>query len=337
MPGHNQAVDEVYDSLVLPMRSIDSLVESNGEEVLQDESEILGGIVFRRVGAGACKRASGLLRVGDTEMIVGKSTPVQSTNVSERFRSLVIMPFIGGFTQSSGCQQIEVGPGDICIDLNNFGTMSWTFASFLFIAIDAKRLQATLRAICGGETFHLAEGSIVGRRDVTRRLWSVVNFIDKLHGEHPHLPTALGLDDQFMRLLALVLLESAGKIDSLYRRWERSACDASIVLDRLVDYIRANSHLNLTLTDLENQSHYTSRHLQNLFRERFDCTPMQFVRRQRLSSAMEKLQTAQRIDTVTSVARECGYRHTSNFSIDFQREFGVKPSTVLRSSRGHHG
>jgi hypothetical protein len=29
-----------------------------------------------------------------------------------------------------------------------------------------------------------------------------------------------------------------------------------------------------------------------------------------------------------------GYRYTSNFTNDFQRAFGVKPSAVLRSSRG---
>jgi AraC-like DNA-binding protein len=64
---------------------------------------------------------------------------------------------------------------------------------------------------------------------------------------------------------------------------------------------------------------------------------MQFVRRQRLSAAMEKLQTADLDDTVTTIARDTGYRYTSNFTNDFQREFGVKPSVVLRSSRSGKG
>ena len=64
---------------------------------------------------------------------------------------------------------------------------------------------------------------------------------------------------------------------------------------------------------------------------------MQFVRRQRLSDAMEKLQTADLDDTVTTIARDMGYRYTSNFTNDFQRAFGVKPSAVLRSSRGGGG
>lgn len=147
------------------------------------------------------------------------------------------------------------------------------------------------------------------------------------------MPAALGLDDQLYRLLSLVFLESTGKIESAYRRWDGLAGKSRVILDDLVDYICANAHLNLTLTDLEKQSHYTARHLQNLFREKFDCTPMQFVRRQRLSMAMEKLKEAHGNETVTSIARDCGYRHTSNFTADFQKEFGFNPSAVLRSSR----
>lgn len=140
MPDRYQAIDEEYDSLASPIQSIRPFVESSREEMQRDESESLGGTAFKRVGTGEYRRASSLLRVGDAVMIVGKSTPVQSTNVSEHFRSLVTMPFVGGFIQSEGCQQIEVGPGDICIDLNNHRTKQWTFTSSLFIAIDAKRL-----------------------------------------------------------------------------------------------------------------------------------------------------------------------------------------------------
>jgi AraC-like DNA-binding protein len=70
-----------------------------------------------------------------------------------------------------------------------------------------------------------------------------------------------------------------------------------------------------------------------MFRKRFNCTPMQFVRRQRLELAMEQLSKPQSGDTVMRIARECGYRHASNFSVDFQKQFGSRPSDVLRLSR----
>ncbi|MFM7548589.1 MAG: helix-turn-helix domain-containing protein [Cyanobacteriota bacterium] len=37
--------------------------------------------------------------------------------------------------------------------------------------------------------------------------------------------------------------------------------------------------------------------------------------------------------TVTRIARDCGYRSTSQFSSDFHREFGQLPSHILWRSR----
>lgn len=58
------------------------------------------------------------------------------------------------------------------------------------------------------------------------------------------------------------------------------------------------------------------------------------MRRQRLDLAMERLMAPKHGDTVIRIARECGYRHAANFSVDFQRQFNSKPSDVLRQSRG---
>ncbi len=48
---------------------------------------------------------------------------------------------------------------------------------------------------------------------------------------------------------------------------------------------------------------------------------MQYVKRQRLCASMEKLQTADHNDTVTKIARDCGYSHMSIFAVDFKQEF----------------
>jgi transcriptional regulator GlxA family with amidase domain len=64
--------------------------------------------------------------------------------------------------------------------------------------------------------------------------------------------------------------------------------------------------MTLTLTDLEEQTPYSGRQLQNLFKEKFDCTPMQFARRQRLTAAAKKPQVAGLDDTVPTIARNMG-------------------------------
>jgi len=101
-------------------------------------------------------------------------------------------------------------------------------------------------------------------------------------------------------------------------------------LDALIDDIWVNPGKALTLTDPETQSHDSARHLQTLFREKFDCIPMQYVRCRRLSLAMERLRAAHPGDTVTRIARDNGYRYLSNCSADVQRAFGVNLSEVLR-------
>jgi AraC-like DNA-binding protein len=168
----------------------------------------------------------------------------------------------------------------------------------------------------------------------TRHLWSYLSYVDQVLRESEYLAAGLALDEQIYRLLALSVLQAGGALERVKKHLKSPTNKWTNPLDDLVDYIRSNTHLNLTLTDLEEQSHYSARHLQNLFREKFNCTPMQFIRRQRLSAAMERLQTCDHDDTVTKIARECGYRFISNFTTDFQREFGIAPSVVLRASRG---
>ncbi|MEN9766892.1 MAG: hypothetical protein RLZZ32_852, partial [Cyanobacteriota bacterium] len=145
---------------------------------------------------------------------------------------------------------------------------------------------------------------------------------------------AMGLDDQIYRLVALGYVARANLMDQLGARVSSGAGGrGKSVLDELVSYIETHTAQPLCLTDLERRSHYSGRQLQNLFRERFDCTPMQFVKRQRLTAAMEQLQLATDDTTVTSIARGCGYHDICSFSKDFHQRFGVCPSAVLRSSR----
>ncbi|WP_131593284.1 helix-turn-helix transcriptional regulator [Synechococcus sp. BS55D] len=107
----------------------------------------------------------------------------------------------------------------------------------------------------------------------------------------------------------------------------------SVGLDDLVDFIHAQGSASLSLSDLERRSGYSSRQLQRLFRARFDCTPMQFVRRTRLEEGLRLLQIARAGDSVVAVSRSIGYRSASALSADFQRRYGMKPSMVLRQPK----
>lgn len=162
-------------------------------------------------------------------------------------------------------------------------------------------------------------------------LRSLLRHIDACAASDPSLPERLGLDDVILRLAATWLTPSLAEGQSLPepgRSRERSGRSA---FDDLIDHIRANLDQPLRLSDLEARSFYSRRALQYAFRDRFGCSPIQWIREQRLGRAMEQLQSnPEKRLGVRTVGLACGYRHMSQFSADFKRRFGMSPSEVQR-------
>jgi AraC-like DNA-binding protein len=104
-------------------------------------------------------------------------------------------------------------------------------------------------------------------------------------------------------------------------------------LESLLDFIGLHLDQPLSLTMLEERSNYSRRTLHYLFRQRFGCSPMQWIRQLRMAQAHERLSNPSAGDTVKAVAAECGYRSLSQFGLDFQRAHGRRPSEVLRAGR----
>jgi len=281
------------------------------------------------------------LKIGQMQAMCLKCTPYTITEDAPGLGTLAL-PFAGDRFRSINNRGIKIiESGEISLIPRNGGSIESGYHSSMIFEIDHRRLQRTISVIAGAyhcpldldKRYIFKTKRSSGRPRIHDHFWSYISFLDQLLGDSAYIATALGADEQIYRLLALSLLEQAGEMNKVQRRWEVTKNDWSSPLDELVDYIRQNAHQSLTLTDLEAQSHYSARHLQKLFKEKFDCTPMQYVRRQRLCAAMEKLQTADHNDTVKKIARDCGYSHTSNFTVDFKQEFGVNPSAVLRATR----
>jgi|694.fasta_scaffold01073_46 AraC-like DNA-binding protein len=104
-------------------------------------------------------------------------------------------------------------------------------------------------------------------------------------------------------------------------------------VDPLLRYIKEHLDRPLTLQLLEERSHYSRRTLHNVFKQRFDCSPMQWIRQQRMALAFARLSAPHDGDSVQAVAMACGYRSLSQFSLDVQRFHGQKPSELLRLAR----
>ena len=141
---------------------------------------------------------------------------------------------------------------------------------------------------------------------------------------------ALALDDALHRTAAAVLRpdlleDDPGDLDHWLEPSGRST------FDDLLDFIQAKLDQPLRLSDLEARSHYSRRALQYAFRERLNTTPKQWIREQRLKTALAQFQVDGKRPSVQKVALACGYLNTSHFSRDFKTRFGLCPSEARRS------
>jgi AraC-like DNA-binding protein len=181
------------------------------------------------------------------------------------------------------------------------------------------------------QRLHPAQGSL--QASLLEMLTVSLRTVAALPAGQGAVLNSLALDQHLLRLMGVLALSGGaneGVADPLLRP-HASARDA---LDDLISYIKDNLDQPLNLTVLQNRSHYSRRALQYAFRERLGCTATQWIRAQRLDLARSRLLAAGPGDTVSSIAQACGYHAMGLFSIDFQQRFHVKPSVLLRESRG---
>ena len=167
-------------------------------------------------------------------------------------------------------------------------------------------------------------------------LKDLLSSASQLHGYDPALLEQLAIGEQIRRLLTVLIdlmVSGPPSSDSTQQEFD---CEIDY-FDAILDYVKANLGQPFNLTVLANQSHYSLRTLQYAFRSRLGCTATQWIRRQRLDLAWKMLQAAGSGDNVTRIARACGYRSLSLFSIEFQHRFHIKPSVMLRSTRESQG
>lgn len=96
-------------------------------------------------------------------------------------------------------------------------------------------------------------------------------------------------------------------------------------LRRAVDYIHSSLHEALTLDDIAAAAQVHPRTLQAAFKDQFRCTPMQYLRDQRLNKARYHLLQRRNRLNVSQIAYDCGYNHLGRFSRDYRARFGQAP------------
>lgn len=96
-------------------------------------------------------------------------------------------------------------------------------------------------------------------------------------------------------------------------------------INRAIDFILANLQRSHMLDDVAQAAHVSPFHFHRVFRSIVGETPAQFTRRVRLERAISIL-SHDPARPLTSVALDCGFASSSDFSRAFKQRYGVPPS-----------
>lgn len=278
------------------------------------------------------------VNIGELTVISGKTAPTKiECQVNSGFA--VSICFQGRVAYQNDEYSTLADSKEILIHPKQGGSVSTTFYSGIGFQLDKKRVLKTIDALTGNKEspgvnvlHHYTNSGSERGMLLSKKLFKLFNYIDILLQEDSYIPTALGLDDQIYRIIALECISPNQHWEDRARRIRRSAKNNAI-FDDLIDFIKNSENNALSLTDLEHHSRYSRRQLQSLFKSKFNVTPMEFVRNQKLEKAMERLKNPENSDNIARISREFGYRHTANFSSDFSKKYEVRASEILRMSK----
>ncbi len=295
------------------------------------ESQRSGGFFHR----------SGILHVGQIAVSCSRHSPLEIGFDDSPVATLTLpLAGVGEVTSDGQLLKLKAGPMAAYLPGAAFTASTGTFEEVM-ICLDRRRLAETAAAIGG------FGASVGGCGPAFERTLRVDGSASPQQGDllhHLHLA---------LRMLEAPLLRSVGGLrscqleDLLFRLVAAIVCpevlngiDQAIAdhrrdrpFDDLLEWIRANLHAPITATELSRRSAYSQRNLQYLFQRRFGCSPMQWVKRQRLSAVHADLLRAQPGETVAAIARRHGFVQMSSFAARFRESYGFTPSQLLRRSR----
>ncbi len=100
-------------------------------------------------------------------------------------------------------------------------------------------------------------------------------------------------------------------------------------LRRAIEFMHANAHLPINVTQMAEAAGVTARSLQTAFRNHLDLTPLDYLRRIRLDRVREELRAAPPGTAVADVARTWGFAHLGRFAAHYAERFGELPRQTL--------
>ncbi|MEO7106882.1 MAG: AraC family transcriptional regulator [Rhodoferax sp.] len=279
---------------------------------------------------------SSAIEINGLKLASGANTPVTVEFATAKSRNLII-PFFGTSISTVGRRSFNWDAGQNAMYLPPIERVArGSKRSYLHIDVDPVRLQRSARAMLGLGADELVDLYLDDTRllplnnpgrEADKSWRQICGMIDSMC-ETPELLGHMGVDELIYRNMVLMFRPDLfGKSLTLVQQKDMRVASQR-ALDPLCSYIQAKVDERITLTDMERISGMSSRALQYAFLQRFACTPMNWVMKQRLGKARLRLLNSQPSDNITVIALEHGFASASAFSAQYMREFGEKPSTT---------
>ncbi len=108
---------------------------------------------------------------------------------------------------------------------------------------------------------------------------------------------------------------------------QKTAAALPHVLRRALDYMESQASQTITIGDIAQAAGVSVRSLYAGFREHLGVAPMARLKQMRLEAARQHLLKGG--VSVTQIALACGFTHLGQFSADYRRHYGERPSETL--------
>ncbi|WP_125581668.1 helix-turn-helix domain-containing protein [Levilactobacillus cerevisiae] len=128
-------------------------------------------------------------------------------------------------------------------------------------------------------------------------------------------------------LISAILIELANQYLSLSQKQQSTV--PSTRFELIKNWIRIHSHEPLTVQRVSENFHITPTYLAQIFRERHQVTPVQFINRVKIAQAQELLLTTDA--TIKQIALELSFRDEKYFLRVFKQQTGITPSKFRNS------
>jgi AraC-like DNA-binding protein len=276
--------------------------------------------------------------LGSITLSAGANFPINAPQMA----SHIMLPITGSVAYDAQGTKLEARAGHTGIFLSQATFLSKTMNySGINVHFDKMQLIKTARIMIGSQ--EAAEINFANDRhlhlnphptftfDMTLR--HLHNVIINNHA-HPEILRLLGIEDLFYRYMVFLLKPEL--LPSIFGSDTTSPVlpQGDSKLEGVCDYIIANLRSVITLPDLEKQSGMSVRTLQYQFKKRFNCTPVEWIRKERLKLVyLELLAPENKSTTIFCIALRCGFNHAGEFSKQFGLQYGASPSEVR--SRGY--